>query len=141
LDRSSDGPRGRHLAALGAAHLSGPPASAASSAELQANRWQHGLPVFLIGGGSLSQIHKDTALGLDFWLKQNGQGGARVLALPSPEGLLYECDRQSLHRLSVAVGLSLPFVDIPKVLLPRVIEDQLSPQRIIDDRYISRDDV
>ena len=36
LDRSSNGPRGRHLAALGAAHLAGPPASAASSAELQA---------------------------------------------------------------------------------------------------------
>jgi hypothetical protein len=105
-------------------------------------RWRTGLPVFLVGGGTASLVHRDASLELDPWLKSSGAGGgARLLRLPVPEGLDFEGSSEALHRLAVAVGLSLPTFDIPTVELPRAIDDEqiYQPVRSYEDRYTSKD--
>ena len=103
------------------------------------DRWLTGLPVFLTGGGANSLIHRQAAEAIDPWLRGLKKGGAHLRMLPQPSGLRSSCQPETAHRLSVAVGLSLPFDDIPKVELPLAIDDEApSTRRSYEDRYPSK---
>lgn len=86
-------------------------------------RWKEGLPVFLVGGGKPSKIHRSEIINIDRNMRQAHWGGLKVLDLPEPEGLEHSANNGELHRLAVAVGLSLPATDIPEVELPTSIDD------------------
>ena len=102
-------------------------------------RWATELPLFFIGGGAESEAHRAMAEQLDCWLRRHVKpgGGVRLMNLPMPQHLSYKCRHEQVHRLAVAVGLSLPADMIPKVALPHIIDD-VSPRQIrpIEERYI-----
>lgn len=108
------------------------------------DRWTLGLPLFLVGGGAASVPHRDCTHELNQWLKRHHQpGGMRVLISPAPEGLDHvQCASQIVHRLAVAIGLSLPMEQIPKIELPDAIPDMSAPgRRMNEDRYVDKDQV
>ena len=76
------------------------------------------------------------------WIRKNfrnGRGGVRLLELPLPENLAYQCTPDKVPRLAVAVGLSLPAELIPQVMLPHEIDDAPPTKRSSDsDRYIDK---
>jgi hypothetical protein len=86
-------------------------------------RWKNGLPVFLAGGGRPSQLHRAELGKIHDNMRHAGLGGLRIQELPPPEDLEHLGPVGDLHRLAVAVGLSLPAVDIPLVELPSNIGD------------------
>jgi hypothetical protein len=106
-------------------------------------RWCEKLPVFLIGGGAPSEPHANCAKSLDAWLQKHlkrDTAGARLMELPRPKNLEASCDRQ-LHRLAVAVGLSLVEEDIPVVDLPALIPDDPDrPVRDVERNYPRKED-
>jgi hypothetical protein len=91
-------------------------------------RWREGLPVFLVGGGKPSPVHKAEIVDIDRNMKQNQLGGLKLLELPEPDNMVHLAKTDELHRLAVAVGLSLPKDDIPQVELPTSIGD-IAPMR------------
>jgi len=108
-------------------------------------RWRTGLPLFFVGGGVSSRTHKVSTAKLDGWLRRHtaAEGGVWVEPLPAPESLEHpECPADQVHRLGVAIGLSLPAVDIPEVHLPDEIDDA-EPARNAgsEDRYVGKDQV
>jgi hypothetical protein len=109
------------------------------------DRWTSGLPLFLVGGGALSEPHVASTGGLDLWLQKNtaAEAGVRIEALPAPENLDHsECTKAQVQRLGVAIGLSLPATDIPEPMLPAEIEDdEPLPMNPIDRRYVDKDQV
>jgi hypothetical protein len=93
-------------------------------------RWHEKLPTFLIGGGAASEPHANCARSLDSWLRHHlkrDMAGVRLIKLSAPENLEASCDKTQLHRLAVAVGLSLSEQDIPVVDLPALIPDVFGP--------------
>ncbi|WP_198372617.1 hypothetical protein [Roseomonas rosulenta] len=108
-------------------------------------RWRAGLPLFFVGGGASSQVHKESTGQLDAWLRENTRenAGVWIESLPAPENLEHpECPGDQVHRLAVAIGLSLPEGDIPEVNLPDDIEDvELVRRPGMDDKYIGKDQV
>lgn len=60
---------------------------------------------------------------------------------PAPDGLDHAlCDDSEVDRLAVAIGLSLPAMDIPEITLPNAIEDSVTrPRRDADDRYVGKE--
>ena len=106
-------------------------------------RWRTGLPVFLLGGGAASDMHRRVTAGLDAWLRRSIRdgGGARVRALSVPEEeLRFDCRKEETHRLAVAFGLSFPFGEIPKAELPRSIDDDVpARRRDIEASYVSKE--
>jgi hypothetical protein len=69
-------------------------------------------------------------------------GGVRITALPFPANLYGAVPSGDIHRLTVAVGLSLPFADIPEVLYPPDIDDAPPPRvRPIEERYVGKNQV
>jgi len=99
-------------------------------------RWVQGLPVFFVGGGIRSAVHQVSTGSLDAWLRRHSRdaGGVRLMRLPPPENLDHVlCDATEVHRLAVAVGLSLPAVEMPEVTLPDEIEDVERRRRRDDD--------
>jgi hypothetical protein len=112
----------------------------------RSRRWRDGLPLFETGGGIASTMHRERIRALDQWLRDNSAqgGGVYVRSLPPAKSLVADlCRPDTLHRLAVAVGLSLPNVWVPEVWLPRHISDhQASPATpSCEDRYISKDHV
>jgi hypothetical protein len=109
----------------------------------RSERWVQGLPVFFVGGGTRSAVHQDSTGSLDAWLRGHNKdgGGVRKMRLPSPENLDHVlCDAAEVHRLAVAVGLSLPAVDMPEVTLPDEIEDVERRRRRDDDgRFVGKE--
>jgi len=105
-------------------------------------RWSSGLPVFLVGGGSLSDVHRNETNGLNDWLRGQGKSGAKIMEMPVAAPLDYWCDRTVVHRLAVAIGLSWGYLDLPEVELPSAIDD-LEPRRIkdIEAAFTSKDAV
>lgn len=105
-------------------------------------RWTTALPLFLIGGGAASEVHRSMAEGLNGWIRNHlktGSGGVRLLELPLPENFLHRCGPERVQRLAVAVGLSLPNDMIPQVELPHVIDDVAPPpKKPIDELYIDK---
>ncbi len=106
-------------------------------------RWHTELPLFFVGGGVSSPVHKDSTTKLNAWLRRHtaAQAGVRIEPLPPPENLEHpECREDQVHRLGVAIGLSLPAVDIPEVVLPEGIPD-VEPVRTahIEDRYVGKE--
>lgn len=100
-------------------------------------RWKEGLPVFLVGGGKPSRVHKAEVDKIDRNLRHGGKGGFIFRELPDPDGLEHVAGSDQLHRLAVAVGLSLPASDIPQVQLPTSISDvTLLPQRDYEKNYV-----
>jgi hypothetical protein len=91
-------------------------------------RWREGLPVFLVGGGRPSPVHKAELGEIDRNMKESRLGGLKVLELDEPGNLEHQAKPGQLHRLAVAVGLSLPASDIPEVELPTSIGD-IAPMR------------
>jgi hypothetical protein len=108
-------------------------------------RWQTGLPLFFVGGGVSSGVHQASTAKLDAWLRRltSARGGVWIEPLPAPESLEHpECPADQVHRLGVAIGLSLPAVDIPEVNLPDEIEDAEPTRRApTDDNYVGKDQV
>lgn len=89
-------------------------------------RWRNGLTVFFIGGGVASPIHNQATHGLDEWSRRVSCSprGVMVRSLPLPDNVNAGlCDETKLHRLAVAVGLSMPEDEMPEVELPSTIED------------------
>jgi hypothetical protein len=92
----------------------------------KSERWASELPLFFVGGGVKSAPHHECTHGLDAWLRRTSRenGGVRILPLPPPEGLDHSlCAAEQVHRLAVAIGLSLPLVEIPQTELPVEIDD------------------
>lgn len=108
-------------------------------------RWVQGLPVFFVGGGIRSAVHHASTGNLDAWLRRHSSdaGGVRLMRLPPPENLDHVlCDAAEVHRLAVAVGLSLPAVDMPEVTLPDKIENVERLRRRDDDGlFVGKDQV
>jgi hypothetical protein len=108
-------------------------------------RWRTGLPLFFVGGGISSRTHQASTAKLPGWLRQNTcrEGGVRVETLPAPEGLEHPyCPADQVHRLGVAIGLSLPVTDIPEVEFPGRIRDyQPVPTASRTDIYVGKDQV
>jgi hypothetical protein len=80
--------------------------------------WRQGLPVLVVGGGVLSPRHDLCVRNLDGWLRNRQQacpGGVRIIRAPSPESFQHDAGSHGAHRLSVALGLSLPETEIPEV--------------------------
>jgi hypothetical protein len=106
-------------------------------------RWVQGLPVFFVGGGTRSAVHQESTGSLDAWLRHSSQGGkgVRLMPLPPPQNLVHTlCDAAEVHRLAVAIGLSLPAVDMPEVTLPDEIEDVERRRRRDDDgRFVGKE--
>ncbi|WP_137126669.1 hypothetical protein [Roseomonas sp. HF4] len=109
----------------------------------KSERWVQGLPVFFVGGGIRSAVHQASTGSLDAWLRRHSQdgGGVRLMRLPPPENLDHAlCNATEVHRLAVAVGLSLPAVDMPEVALPDEIEDVERRRRRDDDgRFVGKE--
>jgi hypothetical protein len=108
-------------------------------------RWKSGLPLFFVGGGIKSATHRDSTLGLDAWLRRhNAQGGGvRITALPAPDGLDHGlCAADQVDRLVVAIGLSLPTIEMPEVELPSEIADLvIGAQRSTTESFVGKDQV
>lgn len=108
-------------------------------------RWRTGLPLFFVGGGVSSPTHKISTAKLDAWLRRHtaAEGGVWVEPLPAPDSLEHpECPADQVHRLGVAIGLSLPAVDIPEVRLPVDIDDAEPARKAgSDDGYVGKDQV
>ena len=109
------------------------------------DRWKKGLPLFFVGGGVKSQPHQESTRSLDPWLRHHTsrQSYVRIEALPAPENLEHPlCDDKEVHRLAVAIGLSLPVTDIPMVDLPVDIVDIPPATRSSrGGRYVDKDQV
>lgn len=104
------------------------------------DRWSSGLPIFLVGGGSLSDVHVEATSKISGWLAGQGCGGAAIENLPPPDELLFECAPGDVQRLAVAVGLSLFNTDIPQAKLPSEITNDAAPAvRESIGNYISKD--
>jgi len=89
-------------------------------------RWDTGLPLFLIGGGSRSEMHSEHVRRLSSWLRRNSGQKGNVLFMPLRLTGNFDhklCPGEEVHRLAVAHGLSLPVVDIPEIDLPGAIDD------------------
>lgn len=108
-------------------------------------RWNSALPMFLIGGGFFSAVHRESTAGLDTWLRKltAGNAGVRIELLPPPENLYHpECLPDQVQRLGVAIGLSLPEGQIPEVELPHEIDDYKANERqALEARYVDKDQV
>lgn len=107
----------------------------------QSPRWKTGFPLFLVGGGKLADAHRLSTHALGPWLKAclGGHGTVHVKDLPAPDGLVHHAKPEHLHRLAVAVGLSIPGFDIPEVELPHSIDDDSRiPQRDYEAAYIDK---
>jgi hypothetical protein len=79
---------------------------------------------------------------LNGWIRSHlktGDGGVRLLELPLPENFSHRCRPDQVHRLAVAIGLSLPDGLIPQVELPHVIDDvPRPPRRSFDNLYVDK---
>lgn len=105
-------------------------------------RWSEGLPLFLVGGGNPSEVHRSELKKIDRNMRKNGWGGLIVQELPAPEHLQHASEATALHRLAVAVGLSLPAGEIPSVELPSTIGDIPPSNRWDYERqFIDKDQV
>jgi hypothetical protein len=108
-------------------------------------RWRTGLPLFFVGGGVASKVHRESTAKLDPWLRSSTSKkvGVRLESLPVPESLEHpECSADKVHRLGVAIGLSLDAFQIPEVNLPDEIEDVEPTRRARpDDNYVGKDQV
>lgn len=109
----------------------------------RSGRWKEGLPMFLIGGGSRSDVHAASVARLDAWLKKSNSngGGVRLVRLPAYGNLDHPlCSALDVDRLSVGIGLSLPAVDMPEITLPNAIENvSFYSVRSADHRYVGKE--
>lgn len=102
-------------------------------------RWKEGLPIFLVGGGKPSRLHRAEVDAIDGNMKRSHLGGLKVVELPPPEGLIHAARPEQLHRLAVAVGLSRPASEIPEVELPTTICDIAAlERRDYEQNYIEK---
>ena len=114
------------------------------SRDPKSDRWRTGLPVFYVGGGKMSEAHRRSAERLHHWLSVYVPNGIQDVApLLEEEGFEAPgCRVDQLHRLIVAMGLSRPAHDIPRVELPAQIDDiQPPPRREVETAYIGKDQV
>jgi hypothetical protein len=109
----------------------------------RSDRWRTGLPIFFVGGGISSKAHRASTLKLDSWLRRHAGAPVRIETLPAPENLEHgECLARQVHRLGVAIGLSMPATDIPEVFRPECSEDAPLAHRVpVEDRYVGKDQV
>ena len=106
----------------------------------KSERWRTRLPVFLVGGGAASEIHRRVTQAVDPWLRGHGCGGAVRINLPIPQELYRICAPDAMHRLAVAFGLSHTESEMPRPVLARDIEDSVPPPREdFSARYVSKD--
>lgn len=107
-------------------------------------RWKRAMPIFLIGGGSASEVHRRAVDSLDPWLRRFvlDSGGIEVRDISIPENLIHESLPSTVHRLTVAIGLSYPFFEIPEIMLPNAIED-VEPlvRKSCENAYIGKEHV
>jgi hypothetical protein len=104
------------------------------------DRWRTGLPIFLVGGGAASAVHRQETRAIGPWLRRHHCGGAVLKDLPIPQELDRACAPDGVHRLAVAFGLSRPENEIPRTVLPKDIEDDAPPRREdVSARYVSKE--
>lgn len=83
------------------------------------------LPVLLMGGGSRAALYDEALRRLDVVLRRHlptGQLGAQILDAPVPRALNLETQGLGF-RLAVAVGLSVPEINLPDHTAPSEIAD------------------
>ncbi len=84
--------------------------------------WERGLPFFTCGGGSHIDVYKRARLDLSYLVHKITPGDTvapfTFLNLQCPDNLRWKNDAGDFDRLSVAYGLSLPFVELGKVRSP-----------------------
>jgi len=95
-------------------------------------RWKEGIPTFLCGGGSASDLYHDLLSDLSSELPDfyTGAAGLEKHELPKPKELEADVDETNFHRLAVAWGLSYPEYDIGSITRPGDIEDVPPPREI-----------
>ena len=98
--------------------------------------WTEGLPVLLIGGGAASRSHARQVGALGPWLRRrNCPGGIDLRTATPPTAFDHAAGAEGGHRLTVALGLSLPDTEIPQVL--QHIEPFVGFRRVdTTDRYV-----
>ena len=100
--------------------------------------WQEGLPVLVVGGGVASGRHEKCVGNLHGWLRRSQQGcpgGTLVQLAPSPGNFQHDAGPAGAHRLTVALGLSLPDESIPEVR-QRIPPVMTLTRLDINDRYV-----
>lgn len=111
----------------------------------RASVWNPGndLPVYLMGGGAESRLHRGVVDSLSEWLSSwRKNQGFRILSPEPPRTIESTESIKDFGRLAVAWGLSYPPTDMPDSIPPAEIDDE--PARSlpdISDGYISKDQV
>ena len=102
------------------------------------------LPILLMGGGSRSSFYRRFAEGWDQVLRDRlatGQQGTLVIDAPIPQ-VLDASTRDAGHRMTVAFGLSHPYVDLPRHKPPTAIPDISPPQQAKPKgHFVSKEEV
>lgn len=111
----------------------------------QVECWKPGreLPVFLVGGGAKNELHLQITKALSPWLRKfTPNNGIRLLKLKIPPKIDLPEPIDSFERLAVAWGLSLRPDQIGEFLLSdEVPKFEKSPERSLDERFISKEQV
>ena len=104
--------------------------------------WQNGLPVFLCGGGSKLSTYKKIIRIAQERMASTDFVGFDLKQLPKPANLeTMDIPARDFHRMSVAYGLSFPWIDIGEIIPPRSIEDLVLNKQIrnIGEYFIDKD--
>lgn len=106
--------------------------------------WQDFLPVFICGGGSNVSFYKEVLEKISKWVRLWSRNkGLKIFTLPKPENFEVEFTDQ-YHRLTVALGLSFPKIDIGECFPTRNSEDILpfpATPKTWEELFISKDEV
>ena len=110
-----------------------------------ADCWKQGneVPVFLVGGGAVNDLHLNIVNSLDPWLEQHTRNeGIRLLDLPVPRTIELPEKLNNFGRMAVAWGLSYPLTEIGRIMPMSVIPD-IPPSSVVDltKRLITKDQV
>ena len=102
------------------------------------------LPILFMGGGSRSPFYRRFAEGWDQVLRSrlaSGQQGTLVIDAPIPQ-VLDANTKDAGHRMTVAFGLSHPYVDLPRHKPPTAIPDIAVPEQAKPKgHFVSKEEV
>ena len=107
-----------------------------------APEWNHGLPVFLCGGGSGINLYKKMIQHAEERLKAAGFAGFDLKVLPKPNNLEGDdIPPREYHRVAVSYGLSHSEIDLGQIIPQREIVDfEYRPDIAnVDKWYVDKD--
>ncbi|MBO6574439.1 MAG: hypothetical protein JJ896_03400 [Rhodothermales bacterium] len=97
--------------------------------------WAIGARFFVCGGGSAVSVYQKANRALSIWWHENGREIApfEFQGILPPTNLRWSSGppQPEFHRLSVAYGLSFPFVEVGRVRSPGEIAPVEAPERVI----------